>query len=65
MAGTDTPLIPPGDPAALAAAMLSFLHDPIGAQLKAHRLRAAVARRFNASAMAMAVVEFYGALRHG
>jgi glycosyltransferase involved in cell wall biosynthesis len=65
VAGTDTPLIPPGDPAALAAAMLSFLHDPIGAQLKAHRLRAAVARRFNASAMAMAVVEFYGALRHG
>ncbi len=65
VAGTDTPLIPPSDAAALAAAMLRFLHDPVGAQLKAHRLRAAVARRFNASAMAMAVVEFYGALRHG
>jgi glycosyltransferase involved in cell wall biosynthesis len=60
VAGTDTRLIRPGDPAALAAAMLAVLDDPIGAQVKAHRLRAAIARRFKASAMAMAIVDFYG-----
>jgi glycosyltransferase involved in cell wall biosynthesis len=65
VAGTDTRLIPPGNPTALAEAMLAVLYDPVGAQLRAHRLRASVARRFSASAMAMAVVEFYGALRHG
>ena len=65
VAGTDTRLIPPGDAIALAEAMLAILYDPVGAQLRAHRLRASVARRFSASTMAMAIIEFYGALRHG
>ena len=65
VAGTDTRLIPPGDPGALAAAMLAVLDDPLAAQHRAHRLRAAVARRFSASAMARAIVEFYSELRHG
>jgi glycosyltransferase involved in cell wall biosynthesis len=59
VAGTDTQLIPPGDPTALAAAMLAVLDDPVAAQRRAHRLRAAVARRFSAAAMALAVVSFY------
>jgi glycosyltransferase involved in cell wall biosynthesis len=63
VAGTDTPLIRPGDPSALANAMLAVLDDPVGAQLRAHRLRAAVARRFKASAMATAIVDFYGEAR--
>ena len=65
VAGTDTRLIPPGDPGALAAAMLAVLDNPLAAQHRAHRLRAAVARRFSASAMARAIVEFYSELRHG
>jgi glycosyltransferase involved in cell wall biosynthesis len=63
VAETDTPLIRPGDPSALANAMLAVLDDPVGAQLRAHRLRAAVARRFKASAMAKAIVDFYGEAR--
>lgn len=59
VAGSDTRLIPPGNPAALAAAMLAVLDDPVAAQRRAHRLRATVARRFSAAAMALAVVNFY------
>lgn len=64
VAGTDTRLVPPGDPVALAAAMLAALDDPMAAQGKALRLRAAVGRRFRASTMATAIVQFYGEAGH-
>lgn len=59
VAGSDTQLVPAGNAHALAAAMLAVLHDPVAAQRRAHGLRAAVARRFSASAMASIIVEFY------
>lgn len=60
VAGTDTRLVPVDDARALAAAMLVVLDDPVAAQRRAHRLRAAVARRFNAATMASAILDFYG-----
>ena len=59
VAGTDTRLVPAGDAHVLAAAMLGVLNDPVAAQRRADRLRASVARRFSASAMATAILEFY------
>lgn len=60
VAGTDTRLVPVEDARALAAAMLAVLDDPVAAQRRAHRLRAAVARRFSAATMASAILDFYG-----
>jgi len=64
VSGTDTRLVPPDDPDALAAAMVQTLLDPSAAEARAQRLRATVARRFTASAMASAVADFYAALRN-
>ncbi len=58
--GTNVPLIPAGDARALAAAMRAFLADEGAARAEGIRLRDAVARRFTVSAMADAVLEFYG-----
>jgi glycosyltransferase involved in cell wall biosynthesis len=59
VAGTDTPLAPPGDPAALARAMLEVLADPAAARARALRLQQVVARRFTIAAMTDAVFEVY------
>jgi glycosyltransferase involved in cell wall biosynthesis len=60
--GTDTPLLPPGDAAALAKAMLELLDDPAAAQARARRLRQAVSQRFTVVAMADAVLELYASI---
>lgn len=57
--GSDTLLVPAGDAAALGAAMLAVLGDPVTAQRRAHCLREAVARRFSASAMVSGILDFY------
>jgi glycosyltransferase involved in cell wall biosynthesis len=62
VAGTDTPLLPPGDPQALARAMLEMLGDPPAAQARALRLRQAVAQRFTVAAMTDAVLELYASV---
>ena len=60
VAGTDTPLIPPGDPAALAAAIEAVTADPALAQERASRLRAVVSERFTVGRMTADVLAFYG-----
>lgn len=59
VAGTDTALLPPGDPHALARAMLEVLDDPAAAQARAERLQQAVAERFTVTAMTDAVLDLY------
>lgn len=56
---TDTALIPPGDVAALAAAMTALVNDPITAQARAARLKIAVAGRFTVSHMTANILDFY------
>jgi glycosyltransferase involved in cell wall biosynthesis len=59
IAGTDTPLLPPGDVDALARAMQGFLSAPEEAKVRAARLRAAVAERFTVARAATEVLAFY------
>ena len=57
--GTDTPLVPPDDAAALASAMWEALDAPDIARARAQRLRRAVMRRFSVAAMAQNILAFY------
>lgn len=59
VAGTDTPLVPAGDDAALAAAIEGVLASPAAAQDKAHRLKSSVAERFTVERMAASILDFY------
>jgi glycosyltransferase involved in cell wall biosynthesis len=63
VAGTGTPLLPPGNVEALAQAMLEVLHDPAAAQDQALRLRQEVGRRFTISVMTDAVLDLYAMAR--
>jgi glycosyltransferase involved in cell wall biosynthesis len=55
-------LLPPGDVAALAEAMLDAVANPIAAQGRALRLKWSVGRRFTVAAMADAVLDLYAAV---
>jgi glycosyltransferase involved in cell wall biosynthesis len=57
--GTGTPLVPPDDDAALAAALLRLVNEPGAADAHAHRLRDAVAERFTVDTMTGSVLELY------
>lgn len=59
VAGTDTPLIRPGDIAALAGQMRAFLGSPKPFLDRAVRLQAQVAKRLTVEHMTNEVVEFY------
>jgi glycosyltransferase involved in cell wall biosynthesis len=59
VAGTDTPLVDPGSPGALADAMLWTLEHPVEARSRALHLNRVVGGRFTAAAMGLAVMEFY------
>ena len=63
VAGTDTRLIPPGDVAALRAALGEALGDRAAAAGRARRLRERVAARFTVERMTRDVVSFYEAVR--
>jgi glycosyltransferase involved in cell wall biosynthesis len=65
VAGTDTTLLPPDDPALLALAMMTILNDPLAAQACASRLKAAVADRFTIEAMTTAVLRLYASVDQG
>jgi glycosyltransferase involved in cell wall biosynthesis len=54
-------LLPPGDPAALAAAITAALADPAGSRAAAETLRARVRAEFAAEAMGQAVLAAYRA----
>ncbi|MGE0766129.1 MAG: glycosyltransferase family 4 protein [Hyphomicrobiaceae bacterium] len=57
--GTDTPLVPPGDPIALANAMRHMLEDAGEARSRASRLKLAVASRFTVARMTDDVLGCY------
>jgi glycosyltransferase involved in cell wall biosynthesis len=57
--GTDTELVPPGDPAALAAAMRSVLERPLYAADRADRLQRTVADRFSLARMTDSILDLY------
>lgn len=59
--GTNTPLVPPDDAAALADAMRSALDEPARWHARARRLRRHVAERFSVATMSEAVLGFYAA----
>lgn len=59
VAGTDTPLVPPGDDAALAAAIEGVLADTAASADKARRLKSSIAERFTVERMAASILEFY------
>lgn len=59
VAGTDTGLVPPGDPDALAAAIAATLADPIASAARARRLAASVAARFTVAGMTDAILALY------
>jgi glycosyltransferase involved in cell wall biosynthesis len=61
-AGTDMALLPPGDVAALAEAMLDAVANPVAAQGRALRLKWSVGRRFTVAAMTDAVLDLYAAV---
>lgn len=63
VAGSDTPLLPPGDADALARALQAFLDDPGTAKARALRLKQAVQKRFALGATTEAVLTFYAAHR--
>lgn len=63
VAGSDTPLLPPGDAAALARALQEFLGDPGTAKARALRLKQAIQKRFAIGATTEAVLSFYAAHR--
>lgn len=60
VAGSDTPLVPPDNPAALSTVMLNAMTHPEMAEAKAARLRSGVADRFSATAMTRSILDFYG-----
>ncbi len=57
--GTDTPLIPADDVAALTAAMLGFLDDPEAAKARALRLQERARTEFTVAGMASSILDFY------
>jgi glycosyltransferase involved in cell wall biosynthesis len=59
VAGTDTPLIPPGDAETLADAMAAALAEPKSLNDRATRLRTSLAERFSAGGMAEAIEDAY------
>jgi glycosyltransferase involved in cell wall biosynthesis len=61
VAGTDTPLVPPGEPADLAGAISAAISAPDVARSRALRLRAMVESRFTVGQMAEAVIALYSA----
>jgi glycosyltransferase involved in cell wall biosynthesis len=63
VAGSDTNLLPPGDPEALAHAMLEVLDNPRAAQARAFRVREAIAERFTIEAMTDGVLDLYAQVR--
>lgn len=63
VAGSDTPLLPPGDTVALARALQGFLGDPGTAKARALRLKQAVQKRFAIGATTDTVLAFYAAHR--
>jgi glycosyltransferase involved in cell wall biosynthesis len=63
MAGSDVPLLPPGDADALARALQGFLDEPEAAMARAQRLKQSVQRRFAIAATTEAVLAFYAAHR--
>ena len=63
VAGSDTPLLPPGDVDALARALQDFLDDPQTAKARALKLKQAVQRRFAIDATSDAIIAFYVAHR--
>ena len=65
VADTDTPLVPAGDDAALAASMRAILNDADSALARAQRLRTNVAAKFTVARMSSDILDFYGsAARH-
>lgn len=60
VAGTDTGLVPPGDDAALAVAMLETVSNRDAALARAGRFKAAVERRFTVAEMTRQILDFYG-----
>lgn len=60
VAGGDTPLLPPGDPVALAEAMRDILANPGPAARRAARLRTLLLSRFSVETMTDGVLSFYG-----
>ncbi len=63
VAGSDTPLLPPGDADALARALRGFLDDPETAKARALQLKQAVLKRFAIGETTEAVLSFYAAHR--
>lgn len=59
VAGTDMPLIPPGDPVALAGQMRAFLADPKPFLERARTLQKVVSERYTVAGMAHTIVGFY------
>jgi len=59
VAGSATPLVPPGDAEALAAQMRLFLADPAPFLKRAAELQAHVAQRFTVQNMTESIVDFY------
>jgi len=57
--GTDTPLLPPGDVAALEAAMENALAHPDAVKIRAERLKTSVAGRFTVARAVEDVLTFY------
>jgi len=59
VAGSATPLVPPGDAEAIAAQMRAFLADPHPFLSRAAELQAHVAQRFTVQNMTESIVDFY------
>lgn len=59
VSGSDTPLVPAGDAAALAAAMLDFVRSPRDAANRALLLRSAIRSRFSVEEMTRSILDFY------
>ena len=59
VAGSATPLVPPGDAEAIAAQMRAFLADPRPFLSRAAELQAHVAQRFTVQNMTESIVDFY------
>jgi glycosyltransferase involved in cell wall biosynthesis len=62
VAGTDTPLVPAGDDAALANLMRFILHEPDMACERAARLNAHVQSKFTVGRMTADILNFYDAV---
>jgi glycosyltransferase involved in cell wall biosynthesis len=59
VAGSATPLVPPGDAGALAAQMRAFLADPQPFLNRAVELQAHIAQRFTVRNMTESILDFY------